>query len=171
MVKTAALAALLGGLLFQDVDNPEYKHWSKFKAGASAKTRMEMETAGMKIVTTSTTTLKSIDKDKAVVASESETEMMGNKTKSPLPDREVPAKVKKQEPARQEGPKPEEGDETIEAAGAKWKCHWVKTTSEVGGTKSTTTVWTCDDVPGYMVKMTMDGATKGALILVECKTE
>jgi hypothetical protein len=171
MVKSAALIALLGGLLFQDVENPEYKHWSKFKAGAFAKTRMEMDSAGMKIVTTSTTTLKSIDKDKAVVASESETEMMGNKTKSPLPDREVPAKVKKVEPARHEGPKPEEGDETIEAAGKKWKCHWVKTTSEVGGTKSTTTIWTCDDVPGYTVKMTMDGAAKGTMVLVECKTE
>jgi hypothetical protein len=53
--------------------------------------------------------------------------------------------------AGQPAAKPEkEGDEEIEAAGRKWKCHWLE--MKVGDASSK--VWTCDRVPllGGMVK-------------------
>ncbi len=128
MVKTAVvvLVGMLCGMLQDQVDNVMYKTWSKCKAGASVKLSIVSEAAGNKTEMTMTSKLVSIDKDKAVV--ETATSMMvgGQKMDQPATKTEIPAKVKKVEPAK-DAVKPKEGDEEVEAAGKKYKCHWTET--------------------------------------------
>jgi len=47
----------------------------------------------------------------------------------------------------------EEGDEEVETAGRKFKCHWVKSTTDKGWE----TTWTSDDAPGRIVKAQGEG--------------
>ncbi len=168
MVKIVAIALCCA--MMQDVDNAEYKNWAQFKAGTWVKTQMVSEAGGNKTEMMTTTKLISVDADKAVVESTTDMKMMGQDIKGQPMKRDVPAKVKKGEPAK-DAPKPEEGDEDVEVGGKKLKCHWTKTVSEAGGTTTTTTVWTNNDVPGTVVKMSMDGASKMESIVVEYKVE
>jgi hypothetical protein len=45
-----------------------------------------------------------------------------------------------------------EGDEDVEVAGKKLKCHWVEYEMDSGGGKMKSKVWTSDAVPGGTVK-------------------
>jgi hypothetical protein len=165
----AVLGMLAGGLGLQDVENPAYKQWAKFKVGTSVKHRSEMETSGQKMVTDMTRTLKSVDETKAVVTTATSMDMGGRKMDMPGSDENIMAKIKKVEPPA-DAPKTETGEEEIEAAGKKWKCKWMKLTSEAQGQKMTITTWMCDDVPGQMVKMVNEMAMgKQTTILVEVK--
>src|SRR5215218_6704734 len=63
-----ALICTLGTVCFgEQIDNPTYKMWSKFKAGTSVTTKTVSDFAGQKSEMEITTTLKEISADKAVV--------------------------------------------------------------------------------------------------------
>src|SRR5262245_54151267 len=144
MAKALAVLALLAGGLRDDVDNPQYKAWSKFKPGALVKFKMTTEVAGTKTESEMTTKLVELNAEKAVV----ETAMVFGGNPLPGSKMEIPAKVKKVEGQAQAGEKPKEGEEEIELAGKKLKTKWIESNIDAGGTKTVTKVWTSDDVPG-----------------------
>ncbi len=146
------VAALVLGVLWQDVENPTYKSWSKFKAGSSVTLRADNVTNGIKSEAEIVYTLKSIDADEAVVTMTGSTTVQGTKTEMTPSDAHHPAKIQKGEPAK-DAAKPEQGDEVIEVAGKKLKCHWVKVVHESNGLKTTTKTWTSDAVPGGTAKI------------------
>lgn len=153
----AIVAAALSLAAAQDemVDNPEYKGWTGQKVGAWVKMKTENDTGGMKMESTTTTKLKEITAEKAVVDMATEMDM-GGQMRTMNMSRTLPAKVKKGTDS--EGSKVEilaEGDEEVEIKGTKYACHWVemKMTSKSGTTNMK--VWRCDKIIGGAAKMIM----------------
>ena len=89
----------------------------------------------------------------------------------------IPAKITKTEADKQEAKdaKVSEGEEEIEIGGKKLKTKWVETKMTHGDMVITSKAWTCEDVPGQVVKMTSTttGPTevKSEGILLEFKAE
>jgi len=152
----AVVAALsLAAVQDEMVENPEYKGWVGQKAGAWVKFKNEMDAGGMKMESTTTTKLKEITAEKAVIDQATEMDMGGQKRTMNMP-RTIPAKVKKGTDS--EGAKFEkiaEGDEEIEIKDTKYKCHWVEMKVEAKGGQMTMKVWRNDKIIGGAAKITM----------------
>lgn len=173
------LAALWLPAAGDKVDNEEYKAWADAKVGTWCKFKMVSEAAGTKTEMEISAKLLEKTDEKLVLEMKTVMVIAGNKTEMPAQKKEIPAKIDKIEPEG-EGMKPKttEGDEEIEVAGKKLKCHWVETVTEIEGMKTTSKTWKCKDVPGGMVKMTTkavgaDGSVTSdmAMELVEYGTE
>jgi len=171
-VKTLLAAVLVmgaGSLCYgaDQIDNPTYKAWSKFKPGTSATMKMESDAGGMKSETETTTTLVELNADKAVVETKMSMNAGGQKMDMPAQKTDVPAKLDKPpEAAAPNTPKPEVKESTEEVeipGGKKVKAKVTETKSDANGMKTVSKVWMSDEVPGGMVKMetTMDGTVKG----------
>ncbi len=146
------VTVIIGLLLcLQEVDNPSYKSWSKFKVGTKLTIKMESEASGNKTSMEATYELKTVDEKSAEVAVKGKMTAMGNTIDMPERTEKYDAKQKKVD-APPSKAKIEEGDEEIEIAGRKIKCHWTKETTEQG----TKRVWVSDEVPGRMVKSEAD---------------
>jgi hypothetical protein len=141
------------------IDNPEYKRWAGFKAGAYVKFKMVSEASGTKSESEQTIKLVEITPAKAVV--EMTMVAMGNKL--PPQKRDIPAKITPEpvKDAKAQAVKAAEGDEDVDVAGKKVKAHWTESTVEMSGNKTTSRVWQAKTVPGGTVKM--DSSTTGAM--------
>jgi hypothetical protein len=130
----------------QDVENPEYARWSKFKAGSWVKCKAEIENGGNKMVlpTETTFTLLEVD-DKQVVIEELTVNTLQPKDS---PKQEKPKKRTTKATRKQKEGETKEGDEEIEVAGKKLACHWTEVTGVSGSVKT----WVSPEVPG-VVKM------------------
>jgi hypothetical protein len=153
----ALMAAAFSLAASQDemIDNPEYQGWKGQKVGAWVKFKTEMDAGGMKMDNTTTTKLKELTAEKAVLDQAIEMDMGGTKRTMNMP-RTVPAKVKKGTDS--EGAKVEivaEGDEELEIKGTKYKCHWVEMKFESKQGSGTMKVWRTDKIIGGAAKMTM----------------
>jgi hypothetical protein len=162
MVMSAVLAIGAMVCYAQDmVDNPAYKAWASFKAGAMVKTEMATAAGEMKTQIEQTQTLKEVTADKAVVEVKMTMVIAGNKTEMPAKNMDIPAKVEK----GKVGPKPDaevkEGDEEIEVAGKKFKCKWTETKMKQGEMNITSKVWITTEIPGSMAKM--ESQTEGTV--------
>ena len=147
----------------EDIDNPEYEMWAKFKPGSFVVMKMESETGGNKADMEYTYTLKELTKEKAVVETKGHMMMGGNKIDIPASSRDIAAKVPKPaEVKKTDAPKAKEGDEEVEVGGKKVKCHWTESDSENSGIKTHAKTWMSKDIPGNLAKMesTSDGAMK-----------
>ena len=160
MLKTPLALSVLFALLLQDVDNPSFKAWAKFKPGSSVTLAATNDTGGMKSEAQIIYTLKSNDGKEAVITMTGSTTVNGAKTDMQASDIKHPAKTKKVAAAK-DAPKAEEGDEEIEIVGKKVKCHWIKTLTEANGYKTTRTVWTSDTIPGGTAKI--ESTTEGKM--------
>ena len=138
-------------------DNPEYKSWSGFKAGAWVKFKMVSESSGAKTELEQTVKLVEMTNAKAVV----ETGMVMAGNKLPAQKREIPAKITLEAAKAPKAPKPAEGDEDIDVGGKKVKAHWIESTTDIGGNKTVAKVWQAKGVPGGTVKM--EARTTGAV--------
>src|SRR6478672_2814372 len=122
---TATLMLTAGTFCYaaEQVDNPSYKAWAKFKAGTSVTMKTESDMAGTKSDMTSTTTLVEINADKAVVETKMSMNAGGQAMDMPAQNQDVPAKMDKVEPvaAGKETEKPEvkESSEDVEIPGGK----------------------------------------------------
>ncbi|MCG3125552.1 MAG: hypothetical protein CHACPFDD_00376 [Phycisphaerae bacterium] len=147
------------------VDNPEYKHWSAFKPGSFSKLKLVGDMGGQKTETTLSQTLKEVTAEKAVVEIESVTVVNGQEMKMPPQKRDLPAKVAKGEADKQDNPegKVGEGKEDVEAGGKKWACKWIQTEIKSGEMTTRAKVWTCQEVPGQVVKMTSETSGQVAM--------
>lgn len=153
-MKLAMAGLVLFGLCLQDkIDNPEYGNWKDFKAGSSVTVKIESETAGNKSEMEQTHTLLEINADKAVVETTGKMKAGEMDIDMPASKRDIPAKVDK---PKETGEKPKvetkEGDEEIEVAGKKIKCHWIETTVETGGNKTWSKIWYTKEIPGGWAK-------------------
>ena len=80
-------------------DNPAYQSWAKFKPGTMVTYSVDANTAGNTSSTQITQTLKDIDADKATIEVKMSMVMAGNKTDLPAMTHEIPAKIRKVDPA------------------------------------------------------------------------
>ncbi len=174
MTALATLAAAAGARA-GEIDNPEYKGWAGCKPGALVRIQMDTDTAGQKIQMEMTHKLAEMTAGKAVIETTTVMKVSGQTIEQPPQKRDVPAKIEevKAPEGAANAAKPEEGDEEIEVGGKKMKCHWIKTTTDVSGTKAHSKIWQCPEIPGGMAKMetTMEGAAAGSttMTVVEFK--
>ncbi|NBB95746.1 MAG: hypothetical protein GVY16_08400 [Planctomycetes bacterium] len=140
----------------ETIDNPEYLAWAEFDAGASSTIVMVNEMGPSKTEMTMTHTLKSIDENEAVVETVTVVKVADNEMKQPPQKRQIPARIDKPaEPAEEDKPEVKEGEETVKVKAGTFKCKTVETHMKQDGKNVVTKVWTCPDVPGGQVKMTM----------------
>ncbi|MEZ6183973.1 MAG: hypothetical protein R3F62_03065 [Planctomycetota bacterium] len=154
------LALLVPGVCFADVDNPEFQSWSKFGVGSMVEYKVQSEAAGTKTESTMTVTLVEKTDDKVVLETKTTMVVAGNEMTMPAQKRDVPAKLKEQEGQAGEN-EAQEGKDEVEAAGKTLSCKTTQSVTESNGMKTTSKVWTCDDVPGGMVKM--ESKTEGSV--------
>lgn len=179
MLRTCAvlLTVLMCGVAAEaeKIENPEYQQWAKFKPGASATVEMVSKMGDNESEVRTTTTLKSIDDDKAVI-SVLQVMKVGDQEIKQTTERTLPAKIDKpEEPAEEDKPDVKKGKETIKVKAGSFKCETVETHMQKDDQKTVTKVWTCPQVPGGMVKMTMRSSGKMSMTteseLVEVKTD
>jgi hypothetical protein len=158
----------------EKVDNPEYKHWAQFKPGAFSELKTEGNAMGMKTKTTMTRTLKEITPERAVVEITVATLAGGQKMDMPPQKQQIPAKIEAEDARKIEDPKKgdkteageildvKKGEEEVKVGDKKIKCKWVETKIKQDDQTITSKSWTCEDVPGQIVKtaMTMEGKMK-----------
>src|SRR5512146_2882612 len=75
----------------EQIDNPQYASWSKFKPGTSITRKAEVDVNGQKMATETTTTLVEVTPEKAVI--ENKTSMPG--MDMPGQKMDIPAKIEK----------------------------------------------------------------------------
>ena len=141
----------------ETIDNPAYQAWAKFKPGTLVKYSTETNAMGNASTMETTQTLTDITPDKAMVEVKISMVVAGNKMDMPAqPAQEIPAKIKKVD-ASANPPSattaPDVSTEDVQAAGKTYSCKKTTVISEQNGLKSTTTTWTCDDIPGSVVKL------------------
>lgn len=149
LILKAVAAALLVAIV--QSKNPEYDHWSNCKAGSWVKFKLEAEQAGQKISIEMTRTLSELTAEKAVIEQKNKTSINGTAQPEQTEKEDVPS-GNDPNPTKIE----KEGDEEVEVAGKKIKCHWIEGTQGEGKVK----FWLTKDVPGGVVKaeMTAPGA-------------
>ncbi len=143
-----ATAALLVALL-APAGEVEFDYWANHKVGSWVKLKMELEAQGVKIVVNTTHTLLELTADKAVV--EQKNKVSANGMDQPeATEKEELFKGKDKDPITIT----KEGDEEIEVAGKKLKCHWIE-----GTQKETHKVkfWISKDIPGGVAKAEISG--------------
>jgi hypothetical protein len=124
-----------------------------------------------------TTTLKEVAADSATVEVVTVTKMGDQEMKAPPVTNKIPAKVAAADAAKYDNPegKVKDGTEEVEAAGKKWKTKWVEVVTPAGDMKITAKIWTSEDVPGRIVKLTSETAgqmsTKSTGSLIEVKAD
>lgn len=164
----ALLALAAPAVRAADVENPEYKNWSAYKAGTTVKLHMVIDAAGAKTEMDQTTKLVELTKDKAVIEDTRVMNVAGQTINMPAQKREVPVKVADAGAAKPDAKDPKAEakttEETVEAGGKKYKCKVVETTTDMPGGqgKANAKIWTSTEVPGAVVKMvtTTTGAVK-----------
>src|SRR5262245_9759970 len=161
------------------MDNPTYASWAKVKKGPSVTLKMSADVAGQKAETTMTTTLVDLTADVATTemvmvtkagGTEFKTEPMKTENKKVV---ELPPGKKKADFDKPEG-FVDQGEETLKVAGKEYKTKWVKVKNSTNGSEYEAKTWTCDDVPGTIVKMETKASGGGVkssttLELVEIK--
>lgn len=157
----------------EKVDNPEYKHWAQFKPGSFAEVKMESTVMGTKTKAVTITTLKQLTVEKAVVEVKMTSEAMGQKMEMPPSTQDIPAKIEKQdlpdlEPKKGKQPDGTEvlevkkGKEEVKIDDKKIATEWLESKVKTGDSTITSKVWTSEEIPGHIVKMTtkVDGQMK-----------
>jgi hypothetical protein len=148
-VKVLGILTVLALLAPQDRENPEYKAWAGFKVGAIAKFQVAVDAGDKRTESVVVYKLVELTKEKAVLDVET-TLMEGEKAAKPVVERrEIPAKGGDDD-ARFITAK---GDETITVGELKLKCRWVQIEKKGEGGMLHKKRWSCDEVPGHLVKL------------------
>lgn len=172
LASVAVLALAVTTASAEEIDNPEFASWSKFKKGTSVTLKMSSTAAGMTFETVTTSTLVEVGADKVVLESMGVTKVNGMEIKTPAAKRDLPKtiklpdNVKKPDPKDAKVEKPmgtfEEGTETLKIGGTEIKTKWFKAKAEIAGSKTESKTWMSDEVPGQLVKM--EATTTGAVV-------
>ncbi len=137
------------------VDNPTYKHWAQFKPGAYATMKATTTAMGIKSEMTMTTTLKKVTAEKVVIEITAVTKSMGQEMKLPPQAQDIPAKIEEVKAKELQNPKGKvkEGTETLTVCGKKIETKWVEIKATEKELTIISKIWTSDEVPGQVVKM------------------
>lgn len=154
----AALVLAIGGAPADEIPNPEFVNWSKFKTGTSVTQKGTSRVGNMATEFTMTATLVEVGADKLVIESSGAVRLFGGDVKVEPIRREV-TKSAVPEPGAPKDGKPagtfEEGTETLKIGETEVKARWFKFRSESDGVKTEGKTWVSDDVPGLVVKQDM----------------
>jgi hypothetical protein len=144
------------------VDNPQYKHWSKFKPGSYVVMKITTA-AGKGSETTTTYTLKKVTPAAVSLEIKTAVQAAGQNMEMPPAIQEVQAKITRAQFEKQENKRGEreKGEETLRIAGKELKTQWVYSMFGHNGRVHKNRVWTCDEIPGRVAKMVM--SKKGRL--------
>jgi hypothetical protein len=162
----------------EQIDNPAYTQWAKFKEGTTVTTKSETDMAGNKSEMEITKTLTAISADKATIETKMTMINAGTPMALPAQSADIPAKIDKPAtPAATDQPKPDvkEGTDTVDVAGKSVSCKTTESTMTVNGMNIASKTWMSDDVPGSLVKMestttgAMSGTTKMAITAMTIK--
>jgi hypothetical protein len=152
----------IGGTARADqIDNPQYKAWAKFKPGTTVTRNMHSESNGMAHDIKLITKLDSITDQEAVIENSAVVSINGKDFTPPARKDTIEAKIDN-DPAKiaaQHMPPPDAKftEEEVTAGGKTYKAKVFETdTKERGGTRHTK-VWFSDDVPGGLIKMESSG--------------
>jgi hypothetical protein len=152
------VVVMLGSCLFaqETVDNPVYQQWAKFKVGTMAKYHQSTEVMGNKTETELAYTLVEVTPEKVVVEMSGMSKVMGNNIEMPKTKIEYQAKVAKGQEVVPNAPPPntdsKQSEEQLTIAGMNLKCHVIQTTLTQEGMESVSQIWSCDEIPGTLVK-------------------
>lgn len=160
LLTLAALVVAAGSCRAEPVENPEFKNWSQFKAGATATLKTESEFNGMKSEIVITNKLVEVGADKLVLETTTVSKFNGMEFKQPPTKRDVtktidlPKAAGDKPTAKPEKPEgtTEEGTETLKIDGKDVKTKWVKFKNKTPDGDVEGQTWTSDDVPGMVVK-------------------
>jgi hypothetical protein len=131
----------------QGKDNPEFAYWSNCKVGSWVKMKLDVIQGGQKIEAELTVKLLELTAEKAVLERSGKVTTLGKTVEMPADKDEVKAKVDEPDKIVKEG------DEEVEVAGKKLKCHWVEVAKTEEGAKVHSKAWMTKEIPGGVAKM------------------
>ena len=144
-----------------EIDNPEFKAWSGFGVGSFVE--YSMVTKGPGYETKMLMTITIVEKTEAKIVIETRMKMSGNEM--PGQRRDILSSMETADGwgSAPPGYKETEGEETIEAAGLSFDCHWSAATRGSSGNKQ----WRSDRIPGGLVKSETTGASNTTITLAK----
>lgn len=155
----ALLVLAAGSARAEDVENPEFASWSKFKTGAAVTHKSISTINGRASEQTQTHTLVEVAADKVVVEMRVTIVVQGNVLKPNAVRQEIskalviPKGAKKADVL---AGKPEgtfdEGAEILKLDGKELRTRWFKYKTETGGRVIQGQKWLSADVPGLLVR-------------------
>ena len=151
----ALVATALLSLCLQAKEIPEFTYGSPHKAGSWVTLKTKMDASGVKMMVQSTRTLVEVGADKLVVEQKNKVAMNGMEQPESTQKEEV-LKDKEKDPIKIE----KEGDEEIEIAGKKLKCHWIEGTQKEAKVK----FWASKEIPGGLAQGEMSGGNLPGVI-------
>jgi hypothetical protein len=164
LASVAALALAVSTAAAEDVENPEFASWSKFKKGTSVALKSISTIAGKPSEQVLTYTLDEVGADKVVITVEVVITVQGNVLKPNPLRQEIPKTLKlatgqKKEDALAGKPAGtfEEGTEKLKVCGTDVNARWFKFKTEARGVVTEGQVWVSADVPGLVVKRHQTG--------------
>jgi hypothetical protein len=166
----ACIAGFSGAVKAEQIDNPAYQSWAKYKPGTTVtyKQTTEMNNPAMaamgKPETVMTEKLIEVKPDVAIIEITMETTMMGQTHTMPARQSEVPAKVEKDQQGVPQNVKGEvkdmkEGTDKVDVNGKSVDAttrEFTVVATEPQPMTAHIKVWTTPDVPGSMVKTVND---------------
>jgi len=148
------------------VDNPKYKHWAQFKPGSFSEFTEQINRLGTQLQHTTILTLKEVTPENVVLETRTFLVTNGQKSDTATVEDKIPAKVELAKARESDPPKKgdrrdggevvdvKQGEEELTICGKTLKTEWVETKLELKGGTATLRTWSCDEVPGRVVKKT-----------------
>jgi hypothetical protein len=143
----------------EQVENPTYASWSKYKPGTEVTSNQTMVMTGMTMKMEMHQKLTKVTDDNVTVDTWSIMDMGGTKRETPKHSMTIPAKVDKGSenmPAGYTGKAEVLGNEDVTVGDKKYTCQVIHFTGEHEGSNVDGKMWSSTEVPGTMVKMDMN---------------
>jgi len=157
-------------------ENPEYKAWSAFPAGAWVRHRHLEETADGS--TEREITQRLIDRTPARAVLDVEAVRIDHGIRRGLRRErlEIPARIGVERcPDRVEDREVQEGEEEVIVDGKRLKCRWLRIVEWTRSGKNISKVWSCREIPGEIVNMEsrreQDGVVRTRTTLLDWRRE
>lgn len=174
LIAGLALAMLACGARAEDaatsttemVENPAYKSWAATGLGTTVVIEGKTAASGMNMTMEITMVLAEKDAEKVVIETGMKMSMQGMPQPQEMPKQKttINAKVPKGQenlPPDMKGEAKEAGNEKVEVAGKSYDCKVVEFKGGTGEGEVKGKTWNSAEVPGNIVKMTMDGVSNG----------
>ncbi|RCK79537.1 MAG: hypothetical protein OZSIB_4291 [Candidatus Ozemobacter sibiricus] len=179
VIRSLALAVavvLLAGLplLAQNqIDNPVYQNWARFKPGTRVAYSQTSEVMGNTTESQIVYELVEVTPDKVVVELTGSTTLLGKRTDMPKARLEYPARTDPADPTVKNAlnARTASTEETLDLLGGKLTCKVFEATVEQQGSTIKSRFWYSDEIPGSLVKsetiMEKPVQTKTLMVLSE----
>lgn len=175
----SALFLAASGRGEDQVENPQYASWYKFKPGTMIAVQDTQASKVRTIIIVREISLVSVDKDKLVLQTATWTSVNGNKTYT-LPYRtDVPRLIPKSEdpsrglPVGKSEGNVEEGTKTLTISGVEFKTKWYRNVDKFANKDYESQFWVSDEMPGKVVKSEVTdpggGGAKVSMEVIEFK--